>query len=102
MMSLAAHVLPLLVMVAGALWFMSALNTAEAQYTQPRYNPQPTTYPANQFQPNTYPTQPRVATNPGSIPSIPAAAVAAPAAEVPPADAEASEAGGFLGFPWGH
>jgi biopolymer transport protein ExbB len=97
MIGLASHVLPLVVLMAGGLWLMTTMKSAEAQYpTQPNYNVAPrNNFPQNRLQPLGQP-QARIATNPNSIPTIPAAATVDPNAAQPPATEAAAE-----GFPWG-
>ncbi len=98
LLGLASHVVPLIVMVAAALWLMTTMNSAEAQFTQPRFVPAPGSYPQNNYQPNSFAPQSRVAATPNAIPSIPSAAMTPENTEPPPAD---SAEAGFLGFPWG-
>lgn len=95
---LGSHLLPLVVLVAGAMWLMTTMKSAEAQFSTRPYSQPATTYQPNGFPANNYAPQTRVATGPNAIPSIPSAAMTQPTAQAEPATAEQA---GFLGYPWG-
>ena len=98
LIGLLSHVLPLVVLMAGALWLTTTMKPAEAQFpSQPNYNRVPqSNFPQNRLQPMGQ-TQPRIATGPNSIPTIPSAAMVDPNAVPQPVASEAES----TGFPWG-